>query len=248
MSADIRIGTAGWSIPSQYRPDFPEAGSHLERYAGRLNAVEINSSFYRPHRRATYERWSASVPPDFRFSVKLPKQITHEHRLVECAPLIRAFAGQADGLAEKLGVVLVQLPPSLIFDEGIAARFFTELRAEIGCPVACEPRHPSWFSDQANRLLETHEIARVAADPAPVPDAGLQGGWTGLRYVRLHGSPVIYRSVYGEKRLAAYAAAMLDTPTDTPAWFIFDNTADMAATGDSLLFRRMIATRSRDRQ
>ena len=60
--AEPRIGTAGWSIPRQHAAAFPAGGSHLERYAQRFNAVEINSSFYRPHRRATYERWAASVP------------------------------------------------------------------------------------------------------------------------------------------------------------------------------------------
>ncbi len=78
---DIRIGTAGWSIPKEHAAAFPAEGSHLQRYAQVFGAVEINSSFYRPHRRTTYERWAASVPEAFRFAVKVPKTITHEHRL-----------------------------------------------------------------------------------------------------------------------------------------------------------------------
>jgi uncharacterized protein YecE (DUF72 family) len=73
----VRIGTAAWSIPKKHAAPFPTAGSHLERYAAVFNAAEINSSFYRPHRAATYERWAASVPDDFRFAVKVPKAITH---------------------------------------------------------------------------------------------------------------------------------------------------------------------------
>ena len=83
--ATIRTGTAAWSIPKEHAAPFPVAGSHLERYGAVLNAVEINSSFYRPHRTTTYERWAASVPEDFRFAVKVPKAITHEHRLKDVA-------------------------------------------------------------------------------------------------------------------------------------------------------------------
>jgi uncharacterized protein YecE (DUF72 family) len=71
----IRIGCAGWSLPRVEQERFPAAGSHLERYASVFDAVEINSSFHRPHRPATYARWAAAVPSSFRFSVKLPKTI-----------------------------------------------------------------------------------------------------------------------------------------------------------------------------
>ena len=86
-----RIGTAGWSIPSRLADAFPKAGTHLARYAGRLQAVEINSSFYRSHRPATYARWARDVPEDFRFSVKMPKAITHEARLVSAVDRLRTF-------------------------------------------------------------------------------------------------------------------------------------------------------------
>src|SRR5688572_17535989 len=83
MSSHSRyyIGCAGWSLPKKFADAFPAEGSHLVRYAARLPAVEINSSFYRPHRPTTYEKWAASVPTGFRFSVKVPKWITHERRL-----------------------------------------------------------------------------------------------------------------------------------------------------------------------
>ena len=77
----VFVGCAGWSIPRQHASYFPSEGSHLERYARFLPAVEINSSFYRPHKPATYARWAASVPDGFRFLFKLPRAITHERRL-----------------------------------------------------------------------------------------------------------------------------------------------------------------------
>src|SRR3978361_949297 len=114
------IGTAGWSISAQYAHDFSDGGTHLGRYGARLNAVEINSSFYRPHQRKTYERWAAGVPEDFRFSVKLPRSITQEHRLQNYGALLSRFLEESAGLGVKLGVILVQLPPTLVYDAGVA--------------------------------------------------------------------------------------------------------------------------------
>src|SRR5882757_510271 len=83
MTKTVWIGCAGWSIPTHLADRFPATGTHLERYASRFNAVEINSSFYRPHQTKTYSRWADSTPADFRFSVKLPQEITHRRRLVD---------------------------------------------------------------------------------------------------------------------------------------------------------------------
>jgi len=102
-------------MPKQHAALFPQSGSHLERYAQRLTAVEINSSFYRPHRRTTYEAWAAAVPECFAFSVKAPKIITHEFRLLGADRALDEFLGQASGLGIKLGPLLFQLPPSLGF-------------------------------------------------------------------------------------------------------------------------------------
>ena len=88
QGSGIQVGCAGWSVPRATWPEFPDAGTHLQRYAARFNAVEINSSFYRPHQTATYARWAASVPDPFRFSVKLPKTITHQQRLAGFLPVV----------------------------------------------------------------------------------------------------------------------------------------------------------------
>src|ERR671910_1309915 len=145
-SSPARIGTAGWSIPKEHAAPFPATGSHLERYAKVLNAVEINSSFYRPHRTTTYERWAASVPESFRFAVKVPKAITHELRLKDADDLLDRFLSEVSGLGPKLGPLLVQLPPSLRFEDGVADIFLSELRSHVKGPIVCEPRHASWFT------------------------------------------------------------------------------------------------------
>jgi uncharacterized protein YecE (DUF72 family) len=231
----MRIGTAGWALRREQADLFGAGDSHLARYATRFLAVEINSSFYRPHRRGTYERWAASVPQDFQFSAKLPRSITHNARLQGADDLLDAFLEQVTGLGEKLGPLLVQLPPSLAFDAAIAAAFFSGLRDRFDGALACEPRHASWFVDKADVLLKKYKVARVAADPAPVPGAGAPRGWDGYRYFRWHGSPVMYRSDYGPERLAALAQKL--TKSD---WCIFDNTANGAALPNALSLRAMV--------
>jgi len=236
----IRIGTAGWSIPRASAEFFPADGTVLERYAARFNAAEINSSFHRPHRASTWARWGESVPDGFRFSAKLPKSITHQAKLVDCEALLDTFLGEAGALGEKLAVLLVQLPPMLAFYAAIAGAFFAALGDRTGTAVACEPRHPSWFAVEADAFLADRHVARVAADPTIVPAAAHPGGWTGLSYFRLHGSPVMYRSSYRD-RLGAYAAQLGQAGEAGDAWCMFDNTASSAATGDALALQAMLA-------
>ncbi|MFN2475969.1 MAG: DUF72 domain-containing protein [Chthoniobacterales bacterium] len=238
----VLIGTAGWSLPRAEQENFPGEGSHLERYAMRFPIAEINSSFHRSHRAATWTRWRDSVPTGFQFAVKLPKTITHSARLEGTADLLTTFVSEAELLGQAWGYLLVQLPPSLSFAADIAERFFRDLRARISVPVVCEPRHESWFSADADELLAGCEIARVAADPARVPAAALPGGWRGLTYYRLHGSPQVYRSSYDRAWLAALALRIQDEESGT-AVVIFDNTTLGAATRNALDLAQMMPTK-----
>ena len=234
----IRIGTAAWALPRDVRDDFPPGPSNLARYAARFDCAEINSSFYRPHRPATYARWAETVPTHFRFAVKLPKAITHEARLVECDALLAGFADQIAGLGDRRGPILVQLPPKLAFDPSTAASFFTALSRIVGGLLVCEPRHASWFEPEADALLADHRVARVAADPAPVPAAATPGGWRGFAYFRLHGSPRPYWSSYDQVARAEWAARTRSAGADS--WIIFDNTASGAATADALAVQALL--------
>jgi uncharacterized protein YecE (DUF72 family) len=224
--ARARIGCAGWSIAAQHANLFGQGASMLERYATRFDATEINSSFYRPHQAKTYARWAQSVPPGFRFSVKLPKSISHELRLQRCAEPLDRFVGEIDGLGRKLAGILVQLPPSMAFDARVVSTFFAMLRRRTEAAIACEPRHASWFGADAASIFERHAINRVAADPALCAEAARPGNHGAWRYWRWHGSPRIYYSDY-----SAAALAELATQVDREArprarpWVIFDNTA-----------------------
>ncbi|WP_159682149.1 DUF72 domain-containing protein [Luteimonas sp. 9C] len=227
----MRIGCAGWSIASRDAALFGAGDSVLARYATRFDAVEINSTFYRPHRATTYARWADSVPAGFRFSIKLPKTITHEARLAGCGAALDTFFSAAGGLGRKLDCVLVQLPPSLAFDARTAATFFAMLARRWPGRVACEPRHASWLTPQADALLARHRVARVAADPARHVDDATPGGSTQFAYWRWHGHPKLYYSAYGATALDAIATRVRRGPAD--AWVVFDNTAAGHAVSDA---------------
>lgn len=234
-SKSILIGTAGWSLPRVEQPHFPSVGSHLERYASRFAAVEINSSFHRSHKPNIWARWRDAVPPDFRFSVKLPKAITHTARLEVSGDVIAAFVDEISVLGTKLACLLVQLPPSLSYDAIIAGKFFENLKRRITVPIACEPRHPSWFEREADELLRTFGVARVAADPARAPGAREPGGSCDFSYFRLHGSPKVYYSAYSNEFIRQLAITLQSEAKENRViWCIFDNTTLGAATRNAL--------------
>ncbi|WP_135228761.1 DUF72 domain-containing protein [Deinococcus fonticola] len=241
MTRQVFIGCVGWSVASG-RPEFGEGNSVLERYATRLTAVEINSSFYRPHRPATYAKWAASVPDGFRFSVKVPKAITHTAKLRDVHTPLAEFIEQVSHLGGKLGPLLVQLPPSLKYDPDLATDFFHTLRDLTPAPVACESRHATWFSPDVDEVLKTYRVSQVAADPAVVPEAARPGGWEGLSYYRWHGSPRRYYSAYTEEALQGLAEEI--QALEGEVWVIFDNTAAGGAVGNGFELKHARIERS----
>lgn len=232
---------AGWAVPQALRSGFGPGESILVRYATRLAGVEINSSFYRPHQPATYERWADSVPEGFRFAVKMPRAITHERRLRDCEAPLDEFLGQVSHLGDKLDCLLLQLPPSLACDAMHAQAFFTALRARHSGAAVLEPRHASWFTNDAQAMLASHGIGRVMADPAPCTGAAwplrevLAAASPRVAYYRLHGSPRMYYSAYEDAFLQALAQRLAQDATHARSvWCVFDNTAAGAATANAL--------------
>lgn len=238
------VGTAGWTIGAEIREHFPTGGSALERYSSIFPVTEINSSFHRPHRHSTWERWRDSTPQDFRFSVKIPKEISHQRKLVGCDEFLTRFLEQVACLGEKLAVLLLQLPPKLEFNAEVARGFLTSLAQATRAKIVCEPRNATWFAKDADTLLERLEVARVAADPARSAIAAFPGGWRGVSYWRLHGSPVVYRSSYID-RIDDYASQLQHEAAEgRDVWCIFDNTASSAATGDAILLSEALQRNS----
>jgi uncharacterized protein YecE (DUF72 family) len=240
MSQPLRlVGTAGWAIPRRWADLAPADGKGLARYARGLNAVEINSSFYRPHAATTYERWASAVPDQFRFAVKIPKAITHDAKLVDVKESLTRFLGEVAGLGGKLGVLLVQLPGKFEFDAALAKTFLTLLRRCHKGDVVFEPRHATWFTPEAETLFRKHRIGRVAADPPRGTRGCEPGGWDGVAYYRLHGSPRMYFSPYDQPFLAAIATRVLEHRAD--AWCMFDNTGSGAAFENAVRMRDLLS-------
>jgi uncharacterized protein YecE (DUF72 family) len=236
----IFIGTAGWNLPRKFAKQFPGDGSHLQRYARGLNCAEINSSFYRSHSRATYERWASAVPTKFKFSVKVPRAITHDARLRRARAPLRQFLHEIEGLGVHLGPLLIQLPPSFAFEARVAQRFLSLLRDLHRGSVVIEPRHISWATTSADRVLERNAVSRVAADPALNAQLARPGGaLEKLRYYRLHGSPRIYWSNYSRARLVELASAIRESKAGV--WIIFDNTAAGRAIANALQLQALVA-------
>jgi uncharacterized protein YecE (DUF72 family) len=108
-------------------------------------------------------------------------------------------------------------------------------------PLVCEPRHATWFTAAASRVFETHRVARVAADPARVPEAAVPGGWNGVTYFRLHGSPRTYWSRYDEAFIAGLLPQIVVAAPRGDVWCVFDNTASGAAIENAWEVRRHLS-------
>jgi uncharacterized protein YecE (DUF72 family) len=233
QKAKLYVGTAGWNVPGIHARHFDSEGTHLVRYSRRLNCAEINSCFYREHKPETYCKWAASVPEDFRFAVKAPRTVTHEGALrIQGEEALQRFLHQTSALGEKRGPVLLQVPPSLVFDKTATLSFFTMFRGLYDGPAVLEPRHVSWFGTEVDSMLREFHVARVAADPALAPEAAQPSGWPEPVYFRLHGSPRRYYSAYSEKFMSLLAENLRQL--STTAWCIFDNTASGAALANAL--------------
>lgn len=221
------IGTAAWNIPSVAAEAFPEEGSHLERYAKVFNAVEINSSFYKDHRRETFERWASSVPEDFRFSAKLSKRFTHEKSASFSATDLRESLDAIAGLGVKWRVLLLQYPGSLDCPVVKLEKLLDEVRRVFNEAIVIEARNTSWVADPVLKLMERYRVGLVSADPERCPYDGVLGE---IDYERLHGSPDIYKSSYPDEVLDALA----ETWSAREHWIIFDNTTFGQATLNAL--------------
>ncbi|MDQ3100880.1 MAG: DUF72 domain-containing protein [Bacteroidota bacterium] len=230
----IRIGTAGCSIPSRYQEYFTVGEDHLSRYSAVLNAVEINSTFYRAPRPSTIQRWLDAVPASFRFSLKLSKSITHELRFVNAQHQIDEFVKIVECFSDRAGPILIQIPPSLEYCDAVVTGL-EQLRDRFSGAVVFEPRNVSWLLPEAETFLRELKIGRVAADPARAPALAHPSGHGSTVYFRWHGSPVIYRSAYSMEAIQELSTSIQDAAsTADQVWVIFDNTASGAATLDAL--------------
>ncbi|WP_238490552.1 DUF72 domain-containing protein [Actinoplanes flavus] len=220
------IGTSGW----QYRDWRPEKGADgagflypaglpqrawLEHYAEAFATVEVNNAFYRLPERGTFEQWRERTPDGFRVAVKMSRFLTHVKRLREPAEPVARFLDRASGLGDKLGPVLLQLPPTLRADLGALDETLARFPGDVR--VAVEPRHDSWFTPDCERLLRRHGAALCWADRRGRPVTPL---WrtADFGYLRLHEGAAKPWPRYGRAALRSW----LDR-CDLPEFFVFFN-------------------------
>ena len=161
----IFVGTSGYNYPEwkgSFYPSDLSAAKMLPYYAARFPTVEINYTFYRMPSEKLLAGWTAQVPKSFRFTLKAPRRITHDAKLVNCEALTAQFCLVAGTLGEQLGALLFQLPPNVKKDIPRFEAFLAGLPPKA--PAAFEFRHPSWFDAEVFALLESHRKALCIAD------------------------------------------------------------------------------------
>jgi uncharacterized protein YecE (DUF72 family) len=260
------VGTRGFSYrdwKGDYYPQSLPSRSWLGYYAARFDTVEINLTFYRPPSASTLLARKDAVPPDFDFTLKASKLITHEKRLHDCGDDVERMVKDYSPLESKLGCILFQLPPSLRFSSGLLEEFLDVVtrklhEALIRLRLAVEFRHSSWSRVDVLELLASRGWAMVIHDMRRagewrVSEAGLDSGATSLSYeellsasarwlcLRLHGANVRYAGEYfdaGLQSWARLARSALNRGFHIRA--CFNNTTAGAAARDALRFARLI--------
>jgi uncharacterized protein YecE (DUF72 family) len=214
----IFVGTSGWQYRDWRGRFYPEGlpqRAWLEHYAAHFATVEVNNAFYRLPERDTFARWRASTPDDFCIGVKASRYLTHIKRLRDPEEPVARFLDRATALGDRLGPVLLQLPPTLRAD--VAALDATLALFPPDVRVAVEPRHASWWTDETRAVLAAHGAALCWADRKGRPITPL---WrtAAFGYLRMHEGRARPRPRYGGTALSSWLDR-IDAGVDTYVYF-----------------------------
>lgn len=204
---ELRVGTSGWVYADwrgRFYPESLKQKDYLHYYARHFNTTEINYSFYQLPTPEAYRNWAESVPENFIFAVKLSRYITHIRRLKDVRDEWRRFLDHAAPLGNKLGPILIQLPPSFRYDRARLEQFLQLAREENDYRLAFEFRHASWFDPQALELLRKYGAAAVIADSSRYPQAP-SVPTAHFVYLRFHGPGELFSSRYTDEQLSVWA-------------------------------------------
>lgn len=252
----VVVGTSGWLYKDWAGRFYPAGLKAAERFAyfvTQFESVEVNSTFYHLPLRETAQRWHDSSPPGFTFAVKLNRYLTHTKRLHGDADFDAAlydFFDRVSALREKLGVVLVQLPPSLRADNGrlehlAKATAVYEKRHLLKLPLAVEFRHGSWFSPDTFALMRRYNLANVIND-SPDRWPASKEITANFAYIRFHGSRQLYRSSYTAGELNAWADFILRAGARCDTVFAyFNNDYNAAAVQNARLLLQKIRAKQK---
>ena len=238
MVTVIFVGTSGWQYRDWRGPFYPYEVPQrlwLEHYAQRFVTVESNNAFYRLPERKTFEDWRRRTPEGFVMAVKVSRYLTHIKRLRDPEEPVARFLDRVAGLGDKLGPVLLQLPPTLRADPDLLAAALAEFPPHVR--VAVEPRHESWWSDQVRRVLVKHRAALCWADrhTRPVTPLWRTAEWG---YLRLHQGR--FRPGYGRLALTSWVQRISEAFGRTrEVWVYFNNDPQAAAPADACDFSRL---------
>ncbi|MEV0980273.1 DUF72 domain-containing protein [Streptomyces sp. NPDC049915] len=233
------VGTSGWQYRDWRGVLYPSGLPQrlwLEEYTGAFATVEVNNAFYRLPARETFEAWAARVPADFVVAVKASRYLTHIKRLKEPEEPVDRLMSRAAGLGDRLGPVLLQLPPTLRCDPALLDACLACFPA--GTRVAVEPRHESWWTPEVRAVLESRGAALCWADVLARPVTPL---WrtTGWGYVRFHQGRAAAWPHYGRRSLETWVDRIATTWTDDhDVYAYFNNDPNAAAVGDAEVFAR----------
>jgi uncharacterized protein YecE (DUF72 family) len=237
------IGTSGWQYNHWKRRFYPTTGpdkipqrAWLEFYAQRFATVESNAAFYNLPTLATFEAWRDRTPPDFVMAVKVSRYLTHILKLNEPEEPVERFVERSQGLGDKLGPALLQMPPQLGLDVDRLGRTLAAFPRRMR--VAVEFRHRSWWTDEVRALLEKHDAALCLADRRrPVSPLWRTTDWT---YVRFHGGRGSPRGCYDDDTLATWLDRICGTwPDSADVFAYFNNDFHACALANAVSFARL---------
>ena len=238
----IAIGTSGWSYdhwtPQLYPPGL-RAADRLARYAATFSTVELNSSFYRWPRDASFRSWHHRLPAGFALSVKAPRGLTHARKLYQPEAWTERITRAWHELGQTRGVLLVQLPPTLARDDQRLDYFLRGLPDWIR--VAVELRHPSWDHDTVYRLLEHHQAAYCVMSGAGLPC--VLRATADFVYVRLHGPDhdYLYGGSYSDTDLSWWRDRLHEwDAAGKDVYVYFNNDGHANAVRNALRLREMV--------
>jgi uncharacterized protein YecE (DUF72 family) len=232
----VWIGTSGWQYDDwrgRFYPRTTPLRLWLEEYARRFAIVESNNAFYRLPERGTFEAWAERTPADFVMTVKVSRYLTHIRRLREPHEPVSRFLARVEGLGNKLGPVLLQLPPQLHIDAERLERTLGEFPG--GVRVAVEFRHDSWYTTEIRDLLERHQAALCLADRrGPLTPVWRTAPWT---YLRFHEGRARPRPSYGRAALDSWARRLAERwAPDEECYVLFNNDPHGCAPRDAARF------------
>lgn len=214
MKTELYIGTSGWHYNHWLGSFYPAeitGYNELKFHAEHFNTVENNSSFYRIAKESTYKTWSRMTPDTYKFSMKLNKLITHNHRLAltdEVKEKIVYILESTQILKDKLGAIVIQLPPSFKYDYEKLETFLTFFTSEIQkkeyrFAVAIEFRSKYWFTEEIYTLLSTYNVALVTSQSSRYPE--VRHITADTAYIRMHGPEKLFSSSYSTEQLEELA-------------------------------------------